>query len=105
MTDENRTFLLYPDDGDDLTERDEASGLTIPKRAVRGNPLRRTSLRAGTRAGAGRKSKGLHRRTGGRGGRSCSRQRKALKAPDTGRGIGTAGGCRKNRGRLPICCQ
>ena len=29
MTDENRTFLLFPDDGDDLTEWDEASDLTI----------------------------------------------------------------------------
>lgn len=29
MTDENRTFLLYPDDGDDLTEWEEDSDLTI----------------------------------------------------------------------------
>ncbi len=29
MTNENRTFLLFPDDGDDLTEWDEASDLTI----------------------------------------------------------------------------
>ncbi len=52
MTDENRTFLLFPDDGDDLTEWDEASDLTIQNEQL--NPLRRTSLRAG-RAGAGRK--------------------------------------------------
>ncbi len=105
MTDENRTFLLFPDDGDDLTEWDEASDLTIQNEQLEEILSEERALELERELEQDGKPKGLHRRTGGRRGRSCSCQRKTLKAPDTGRGVGTAGGCCKNRGRLSIRCQ
>lgn len=105
MTDENRTFLLFPDDGDDLTEWDEASDLTIQNEQLEEILSEERALELERELEQDENPRDYTVELEDEEEEAGSCQRKTLKAPDTGRGVGTAGGCCKNRGRLSIRCQ
>lgn len=105
MTDENRTFLLFPDDGDDLTEWDEASDLTIQNEQLEEILSEERALELERELEQDENPRDYTVELEDEEEEAAPVSEKRLKRPDTGRGVGTAGGCCKNRGRLSIRCQ